>query len=128
MRGNLAIIFAVIASFIGCAFFGLNITGLILDIAGVSLLLWKEIKGQTIMFRHNVTKMDQGRGWEEIRKSCSLWQLIPLWLFKKFASTDLMSVNEPPLTESLPERFWALTLLIVGFVLQAIGTWLSMNP
>lgn len=128
MRGNLAIILAVIAAFIGGAYFGLSITGLILDIAGVSFLLWKEIKGQTIWFRHNVTKMDQGRGWEDIKKSCSLWQLIPLWLFKRFASTDLMSVNEPPLTESLPERFWALTLLIVGFVLQAIGTWLSRNP
>ena len=105
MRGNAAIILAVIAAFIGLAYLGPSITGLIFDIAGVSFLLWKEIKGQTIMFRHNVTKMDQGREWEGLKKSCCFWQLIPLWLFEKVAPTDLMSANEPPMTESLPERF-----------------------
>ena len=128
MKGNLTIILVLVLASICWAYFGPSVTGLILDIVGVTFLLWMELKGETIMFRHNVTKMDQGRGWEEIKKSCSFWQLIPLWLFKKIASTDLMSANEPPMTESIPERFWALTLLIVGFVLQAVGTWLSMNP
>jgi hypothetical protein len=128
VKGNLTIILVLVAASIGWFYFGPSITGLLLDIGGVSFLLWMEVRGETIMFRHNVTKMDQGRGWEEIKKRCSSWQLIPLWLFKKFASTNLMSANEPPMTESIPERFWALILLIVGFVLQAIGTWLSRPP
>jgi len=127
VKGNLTIILALVSASICWAYFGPSITGLILDILGVAFLLWMELKGETIMFRHNATKMDQGRGWEEIKKSSSLWQLIPLWIFKKIAPTDLMSANEPPMTESISERFWALLLLIVGFMLQAIGTWLSMN-
>jgi hypothetical protein len=122
VKGNLAIILAVVSAFLCWALFGLSVTGLILDIVGVLFLLWKELKGETIMFRHNATKMDQGSWWEEIKRSSPLWQLIPLWIFKKIAPTDLMSANQLPVTESIPERFWALLLLIFGFFFQLLGT------
>ena len=122
MKGNLTIILALVSASLCWAYFGPSITGLILDILGVSFLLWMELKGETIMFRLNATKMDQGRWWEEIKKSCSLWQLIPLWIFKTIAPTDVMSANKPAITESIPERFWVLLLLILGFFFQLLGT------
>jgi len=100
--------------------FGWTVTGLIYDVFGVTMLLELDRLAEWARFRHRMTG-EGDREWKASKRKLQYWRLLPLSVARKCASRKLEDVMETPLDESIPMKAWALLLLLIGFVFQAVG-------
>jgi len=100
---------------------GYTVTGLAYDLFGVLLLLEQGRRSQWTQFRYRATMADGGRVWKDKKLRGPKWEIGFLWVAKSLGSRNLMDINEPRLEEALPINMLALSLLLLGFLLQIFG-------
>jgi hypothetical protein len=101
----------------------LGIAGLILDILGALLLVWGEMTAPAafLKLQTRMSAADANSFLVQIKRQ-PWYRRYPLLLAIKFGSADVMAVNQEPVIESFPKRFWAIVFLMLGFVLQAFAS------
>ena len=87
----------------------LSLAGLILGMLGAVLLVMAVLRRDMAIFR--VMETD-ARGW---------WKRIPLAVASCCGSRDVVKSTTPDLLGGYVFNFWGAALLVVGFVLQAVG-------
>ena len=97
----------------------ISLFGLTLDVLGASLLIWGELKGHAAMLNY------WGTGEQKYSMNRQLnqfwwWKRWPLKLGVRWGSRQHM--GQEALMDSFPFTAWGVFLLIVGFVLQGVGT------
>jgi hypothetical protein len=98
----------------------LNTFGLVLDVLGAWLLLWGELYSDATILRYQGT--GEGTLWFDNALAKLPWyKRWPLKFGKALGSRDLMAMSQESKLNSFPTKFWAILLLTVGFLLQALG-------
>ena len=87
----------------------LSLTGLGIGIIGVGILIRDELTNLAAIIRQNDSSLS-GR-W---------WQKVAYFLAKIFGSKNPRD-RETFIGESFPIRLWGFSLLLVGFILQALA-------
>lgn len=87
----------------------MQLFGLLLDIAGVLLFSWGELRSMAAMLRDYKPPPE----WPWYRKG-------PLRLAARVAPRGSLAA-ETFISEVFPPKFWALVLILLGFLLQAMA-------
>jgi hypothetical protein len=92
----------------------LSLIALVIEIIGVGILIRDELKSSAaIIKKHN-----------SLITNC-WWQKAAYFLAKKFGSKDPLD-RENVIGESFAIKLWGFSLLLVGFILQALAIALSI--
>lgn len=97
----------------------ISLLGLFLDVFGAVLLIGGEINGSAAMVNYHATGQ-QPEAFRQKVVGFAWWKRWPLQLAGKFGSKKNM--GQGMLEDSFPVRAWGIVLLIIGFLLQALGT------
>jgi len=97
-----------------------NITavGLVIDIFGAILLAWDEMTHVATYIR-DASNAQPASDFADLR-----WYMrFPFWVAKTYGPSEHAIVTEEhPVTKSFSVKFWALLLIIIGFIFQWIGS------
>ena len=94
---------------------------LVLEIAGVLLFSWGEVRGPMAFVRYSGTGEGAASFNRDVNKLL-LWRRLPLKLARRFGSRDVTAFAQEAIYESFPKKAWGLMLVVLGFVGQLVAT------
>ena len=99
----------------------INTLRLVLDIIGACLLLFGEMYHDAAFLKYSGT--GEGKEWFDSKLAKLSWnKRWPLAIGRALGSRNVMNMNQDTVLDSFPIKFCGIVLLILGFPLQAIGS------
>jgi hypothetical protein len=99
----------------------ITVVGLVFDIIGAWLLILGEVRGNAAFLRYQGS--GDGKAWFEQHVKDLVWyKQWPLKLGVKLGSKNITAMGQEDLFDAFPRKAWAVFFLIIGFALQAIGS------
>ncbi len=97
------------------------LVGLIYNIIGVVFLAWEELTNVAAVLGVQAKTSDAALFFADLEKHW--YRRLPLWVAAKYVPREvIMAVSRREVSESFPLKAWGLVFLILGFILQAIGS------